>query len=643
MRSYPKSTFEVINNTSIEQITTTSVSGIVPIMMAAYTSPKGTEDWELLYGLDGFTNTKGGLNFAQHGQSQFLVANLLRSGSYVLAKRMVSENATLANVTVKAKVHQVEGVSYIYIYTSSLENAKTFAEACTAGYGTFDASAAAEDVTVNEKSVKAIDVPLFTVTPLGRGISGMSIRLVPEYYVSKSSKYMRYTFEISENAEVIESISCTLNPNIIIDGTLQSVESKVKNASKQVKVKVYDDGFEKLVRFLTATATTTKETITYENGIKKVNKSTVPVVASELVNLDFINGFDKKENPIAGIITKDIVSSGKVESNIASLWDTFKPEGIDTFYSLTTANGIPLVNGSYGTMGTASVQNAEEYENMLLGTFGANTSSSLYDDIIYDLDRYKIDCIFDCAYPVSVKNAIVNLVDFRGDCVFLADLGTSKNTLDDIVEEASKITKSQFVAIYHNYFDVVDSFTKKQITVTMPYLLASRMVNHIAKGVGKPFAGIANGLSFGEIVVDTINFKPVVIPGTDQKQVLADNCINYLSYYNEVPVMESMWVNDENYTQLSFLHNIMAVQEIIKIIRSRCPSTRYSFLDGDDLEQYLTDANSIIKEYRTNFKSISMTYMADENYESNNIFYAVIKVQFHKFVNEEYFKVIAID
>ena len=30
-------------------------------------------------------------------------------------------------------------------------------------------------------------------------------------------------------------------------------------------------------------------------------------------------------------------------------------------------------------------------------------------------------------------------------------------------------------------------------------------------------------------------------------------------------------------------------------------------LDGDDLEQYLTDANSIIKEFRTNFKSISMT------------------------------------
>ena len=38
-----------------------------------------------------------------------------------------------------------------------------------------------------------------------------------------------------------------------------------------------------------------------------------------------------------------------------------------------------------------------------------------------------------------------------------------------------------------------------------------------------------------------------------------------------------------------------------------------------------------------------MTYMADEKYEANNIFYAVIKVQFRHFINEEFFKVIAID
>ena len=87
----------------------------------------------------------------------------------------------------------------------------------------------------------------------------------------------------------------------------------------------------------------------------------------------------------------------------------------------------------------------------------------------------------------------------------------------------------------------------------------------------------------------------------------------------------------------------MIVQEVIKVIRTKCPSSRYTFMEGEDLEDYITDATSIINEYKTYFDSIQMIYMADEKYESNNIFYAVIKVKFKNFVQEEYFKVIAIN
>ena len=78
----------------------------------------------------------------------------------------------------------------------------------------------------------------------------------------------------------------------------------------------------------------------------------------------------------------------------------------------------------------------------------------------------------------------------------------------------------------------------------------------------------------------------------------------------------------------------------------------FNYMKDNNLQQsdmseviadYLTDTNNIVKEYRNNFESISMTYMADEKYEANNIFYAVIKVQFRHFINEEFFKVIAID
>lgn len=620
MRSYPRTRFDIVNNTSISEIETSTMSGTTSIMMAAYTSDKGSEDWELLYGLTDFTTRKGGLNFTKHGQSQFTVANLLKSGSYVLAKRMVSDDATLANVTVRARVVVVDGVSYVYLYTTTETDAKKFTDACNPS----EVSSLPEGTT---------DYALFTIAALGRGASALTFRLVPEFYASKASNYMKYTLEISENVQVLESIICTFNPDAIENSTIQSIENKANTQSGQVKAKIYEDQILEFTKKLAETASYMKETS--EGPVK------TSYTLAELVNMDYVNGFTKKEKAIAGIVTKNVANATGTSSEVKNLWVTNKPSDIKAV-SLYDANGIKLLSGTNGAMGNAPISNTAEYKKMLLATYGAGTGAN-FSPVIYDVERYKVDAIFDCNYDFDVKNAIVDLVDFRGDLVFLADLGIGLTDLDSIISAADKIKNSKYVAIYHNSFDIIDQFTKKQITVTMPYLLAPKLVDHINTGVGKAFAGMSNNLSFPEIIESSINMIPIIIPGLDQKQELADHSINYICYYDDTAVMDTMWNNDDANTQLSYLHNVMAIQEIIKVIRTRCPRTRYTFLDGDDLDEYLTDANSVIKEYSTNFKSIAMTYMADEKYESNNIFYATIVVQFHNFVNEEYFKVIAID
>ena len=120
------------------------------------------------------------------------------------------------------------------------------------------------------------------------------------------------------------------------------------------------------------------------------------------------------------------------------------------------------------------------------------------------------------------------------------------------------------------------------------------------------------------------------------------NNINYISYYDDLPVMNTMYVNVIEYTQLSYLNNIMNIQGIVKELRKRCPKTRYTFMDGSDLQKYLEDTSAIINNYNSYFKSISIKYMADAEYESQNIFYAVLTVQFRNFVQEEYFRIYAI-
>ena len=102
-RGYPRSKFDIVDRTQVQSITTNAVANPTAVIMATYTSDKGSEDWEYMYGLTQFTDTKGGINFDKHGQAQLLVAEVLRSGGYVLGKRMVSANATLANVTIKAR------------------------------------------------------------------------------------------------------------------------------------------------------------------------------------------------------------------------------------------------------------------------------------------------------------------------------------------------------------------------------------------------------------------------------------------------------------------------------------------------------------------------------------------------------------
>ena len=599
-KGYPRSRFEIIDRTHIQEITTEVAPNPTAVIMATYTSDKGSEDWEYMYGLTEFTKAKGGISFAKHGQAQLLVAEVLRNGGYVFGKRMVSSDATLANVTVKARVVESDGAAYVYIYTSSALNADSVKSAAEAGYGEYDY----EDADV-------IDFPLFTIAAAGRGLSNLSFRIVPEYSSSKSSSVIKYSLEIIENAEVIESILFTMNPEVIIDDASQSIQAKVNESSRQIRCIMFEDGIYGLVRALANVGTV----------------GTSQLSTAAMVNMDFINGFDRRgTTPIGNIIT---AANSVNDADVASLYETNKPEDITYVYNLADPIGIPLVNGSYGTMGATPISNAEEYKKLLMGAWGKDTGSEQFDPVIYDLDAYKPDAIFD-------------VCDFRGDVVFLADMGTTYKDLTNIVNHATDINASRYCAIYHNFFNIVDPFTKKDITVTMPFLLAKRLIQHVSNGIGRPFAGLANNIYFPEIIKGTVNFLPVEIPSENQKQKLVDAAVNYLSYYDGTPVMETMYTNNDEYTQLSYLHNILAIQEVIKAIRSRCPKTRYTFLEGEDLEDYLKDAETVVKQFATNFKSISIQYMADEKYEANNIFYATIVVQFRNFIQEEYFKIIAI-
>ena len=86
----------------------------------------------------------------------------------------------------------------------------------------------------------------------------------------------------------------------------------------------------------------------------------------------------------------------------------------------------------------------------------------------------------------------------------------------------------------------------------------------------------------------------------------------------------------------------MGIQEVVKVIRSRCPLIRYSFIDGEDLKKYKRDVEQIIEPYSNDYRTLSLEYISDATYSANKIFYAALKVKYKDFIQTEWFKVTAL-
>ena len=445
----------------------------------------------------------------------------------------------------------------------------------------------------------------------GRGESKKRIRISPNYQLSKTqTTYFMYDINVIESGKVFDSVHFCIDPTIVSDENNISLKYQVNRLSKQIEAYQFD---EDLLAFM--------DTMIAATGLDAV----------DAIGMDLLFGTNKKGKNLSGIIV-----------------DT--DAGVD----LTITTGQILQNGSNGAFGDAPIK-SELYGPMVAKAFAGYVidpvsgeptiqtySDELYDTRIYDVDRYKIDAVLDANYPHIVKRAIEQLAAFREDFMYFRDMGTKCNTLDLIVAEDFDNMKSKFCSTYCTYYDVIDPYSKKQITVTITYSLAKQLVQQFNNGRNLPIAGIKYGFVITDIVKNTLGFAPAVCPNVNQKDELYDMRVNYATYIDDELVIESLYTSQERYSQLSFANNVLAVQQVIKKIRSKCPAIRYSFIDGSDLEKYKAEVEEIIAPYKSNFKELTLEYMQDPYYTENKIFYATLAVRFRDFAQTEYFKIVAL-
>lgn len=601
---YPHTKFDIIDESSIPQYN--PPEEYRPLFMYAITSDKGPENLRLVR--KDFVKIFGDVSFTKHGQPLLQAWRTIDGGGEILVKRIVAPDSSLANIIIVAKTKREEvqkknaSGQLLYLLdgnevTSADGGAEPImVEAIRIKYEAHSVENASSDTQIHLAATSFAEVdengfstyPLFSIFDVGRGISNKKFRISPDYEGSKTINFLRYKFEVIEKNTLLESMLFSFDPEKIYLSMAFSLDTIVNKSSVQVKSKMYEGSIASFVGEM-------KEVTGIEN----------------ILSEDILFGSKRTSEPIHTIIVDD-----------ASV-------------NLTNVFGVSLANGANGSFGNAPY-GTEAYETEVEKFFAGEV-----DDDIYDLVKYPVEAIIDANYPAKVKRAIESLVTFREDVMFFGDMGKVS-----IVEQMKNLmfisAKNKFCGYYNLSYDVLDPFTRKQINVTIGYSLARILPNHLKYGRNRPLSGIINSAIIDEAVEGTVNYTPKVTPKVNQKQELDDIRANYASWINTQLVLETQYTSQPEHTQLSYINNMLAMQEVIRAVRNRCPATRYSFIDGEDLETYQKDVQGVLNRYSDNFRELTFEYIQDDIMVQNKIFHAAIRVTFRNYVQAEYFKIYAI-
>lgn len=591
-----------------------------PLFAALFTSDKGPEAWTRISGKDFFNAYGNTISFSRHGQPLLQAAMTINAGAELLCKRLVADDATLANIGIIAKLATTEtqatdaSGNLLYLDESGNQVTDVTGEpvmiASTAiSYSTKFATGA-KTIQEAKKAIEAElgenEYLLYVVADNGRGTSKKRIKIVPNYKLSKSLTYTLYTLTVIEGTTELESMTFSINPNLVVSGQNISLMSMIRTHSTQLDCINVDTG---MTAFINALASAM--------GLEDPD---------ELYTYDALFGHTNRGEAISGITVDSL--------------------GVDLQYTY----GQQLSGGTNGAFGDYPFTDDSD-ENGMAGPIRAEyikqATAALdgsYDTVIFNTDQYMITAFVDANYPIQVKRAIETLAVFREDFVYFRDQGIGKTDLTLIENAAKEEAKSMFCASYCQSYDVLDPYTKKQITVTIGYDLAQKLVAHCNNGAIMPTAGMKYDMVVDNAIYGTLSFAPTICPDPEgnQKEKLEDMRINYASYIDNQLVIEALYTSQDRSSQWSYINNVMGIQEVVKAIRLRCPAIRYTFIDGEDLERYKADVEEVLAPFSSNFKQLSLEFVSDATYSANKIFYAVLKVVYNDFVQTEWFKVTAL-
>lgn len=589
----------------------------LPLFLCAFSSDKGTEeitdyvysDFQKMYGATP--------NFFKYGQPLLQAHRILNAGGRVLGKRIVADDATLANIVILAELSSVTENKTdsqgrpLYIDENGNETIDVTDTPATITSAIINYSTVSVEnaKTVNDVELKVEELqtdsvfPLFIICDNGRGESIKKVRIVPDYDTSKKLSFMLYKLCDVEGTSNVEIQRFAVNPDAIY-----SVNGNRKNM------------------VLNKRTMTQFNAETYTTGMEAFLNKLCEITGYTLEDLYAVD-------PLFGKTLK-----GK-QLDVIYIDNT----GID----VTSEFGLNLKNGSNGKFGSSPFTNGEPSEAWT--EEAVKFFDGTFSDEIYDLDQHKIDFCCDANYPVEVKRAIVALVEFREDFYYFRDIGLNINSVADVelIVDDLAWPQSPFVGDYCSTYDIIDPYTRKQIKVTSTYGIAPQLVQHYATNVAAPIAGEFNNFIISDAVEGTLNIIPRVTPTIDQKEILDDLRVNFLNLTSDgLLAVQSTYTSQDHIGPLSYANNVIVTQMLIKAIRRYCPKIRFMLMDpgSTDFGKYKTlIEDNVISKYSQYFKSVTLVYTRDDEQIISKIFNASLYCYYRDFPQGEIFDVFAIE
>lgn len=207
--------------------------------------------------------------------------------------------------------------------------------------------------------------------------------------------------------------------------------------------------------------------------------------------------------------------------------------------------------------------------------------SGEYDAKILSHVRIGVDALWDANYPFEVKNALVSLATLRNDSICYLDCGISSsfgvNALENIIKDYAVFNDFRVSKNIQQYVTREDS-TKKRITVTMTYFLASQFANHLVINGGHiPFVRRYCQLS-GHVAGSL--YPCVEDYDSSLKERLVQNRFNYFEALAENVFQRA--VQNTSQVQSSDLleeNNVITLFEIKRSVEADIRDRLYDFSD----------------------------------------------------------------